>query len=67
MPDQYMPSFVLGMTDRTKIWIRKSLKYLEKMFVIGHEMEHINDWYERDENVISQRAARKLDLAYVPI
>jgi hypothetical protein len=64
LPEKYMPAFVLGMTDRTKIWVRESLDYFNKIFTIAHEMEYIKDWYERDEDVISRRAASRLGLSY---
>lgn len=39
LPDQYMPTGVLGMTDIVKIWLRDSLKYLDNIFVTTHEKE----------------------------
>ncbi len=62
----YLPDRVLGMTNLAKIWLKKGLGYMER-FVLEHEKEHIRDPHERNEDLISKRAANRLGLAYSPI
>ncbi len=62
----YLPDRVLGMTNLSKIWLKKGLGYFKK-FVLYHEEEHIRDPHERNEELISKRAANRLGLAYSPI
>ena len=62
----YLPRFVLGMTNLSKIWLKKGLGYWKK-FVLYHEEEHIRDPHERNEDIISGRAANRLGWAYAPI
>lgn len=62
----YLPRFVLGMTNLSKIWLKKGLGYWKK-FVLYHEEEHIKDPFQRNERIIDQRAANRLGMAYAPI
>ncbi len=62
----YLPDRVLGMTNLSKIWLKKGLGYFKK-FVLYHEEEHIRYPHERNEELISKRAANRLGLAYSPI
>jgi hypothetical protein len=66
----YMPDgpyhIVLGMTNLTKIWLRKGLDYFKKRFVLQHEIEHVKDM-AADEEIIDRRAMASLRLAYRPV
>ncbi len=60
LPD-YVPKFVRGATDMSKIWLRKGMDYAERVWVLAHEIAHIANPFERNENVIDYYAP-----AFVP-
>ncbi|MFH0832361.1 MAG: hypothetical protein V1900_01400 [Candidatus Aenigmatarchaeota archaeon] len=60
MPE-YVPRFIRGATDLSKIWLRKGMDYKERLWVLAHEIAHIFNPFERDENKIDQKA-----YAFVP-
>lgn len=57
---QYIHPFVLGFTDGKKIVLREDLGY-EKPFVLAHEIEHVKDMRENNENIIDMRAKHNLE------
>ena len=67
----YMPDFVLGMTDTVKkIWLRDDLGYMEKPFVLAHELVHClrrQKGKNQDEREVDLEAMHRLGLAYNPV
>jgi len=63
----YLPSNVLGMTDLTKIWIRRLYGYLRER-VINHELLHIMFPFLNDNEIeMFNRSGYKVrDLETVP-
>jgi hypothetical protein len=65
IPIGYLPDYVheaiRGATDLSRIWLRKGMDYTEKIWVLAHEIAHIANPFERNEDMIDYYAP-----AFVP-
>ena len=49
---EYVPKFIRGATNLSKIWLRKGMDYTERVWVLAHEITHIKHPDIRNEAMI---------------
>ena len=60
---EYFDERIRGATDLSKIWLRKGMDYAERCWVLAHEIAHILNPFERNEDIIDQYHAP----AFLPV